>query len=143
MSAELGAVLLAQVFECLLQTAQDKRNADLVACLGGSGRAAVITGTATLVGVLALGPVGILAGSVTGGLIAYLTSDDFKPLAQVLQEMPKSEQTKLIDLFLKKVKHSGNRTSIASLVGLPLDTRSKFLIECLKDLGIQIARKKL
>ncbi|KAM3843007.1 protein C19orf12 homolog [Diretmus argenteus] len=57
--------------------------------------AIVAAGTAFVGGILA-GPAGIAVGGAVGGLLgAWLTSGQFKPLPQILMELPPNQQQKL------------------------------------------------
>ncbi|NXB57434.1 CS012 protein, partial [Struthidea cinerea] len=60
-----------------------------------SGRGALLTGASAFVGGLLAGPPGIAAGGVVGGFLGWMTSGDFKPVPQILMELPASEQQKL------------------------------------------------
>ncbi|NXO16798.1 CS012 protein, partial [Oriolus oriolus] len=60
-----------------------------------SGRGALLTGASAFVGGLLAGPVGIAAGGAVGGLLGWITSGDFKPVPQILMELPASERQKL------------------------------------------------
>ncbi|KAK2853436.1 hypothetical protein Q5P01_006097 [Channa striata] len=56
----------------------------------------IVTGSAAFLGGLLGGPVGIAAGGAVGGLLGcWLTSGQFKPLPQILMELPPHEQQKL------------------------------------------------
>ncbi|NWV52888.1 CS012 protein, partial [Daphoenositta chrysoptera] len=60
-----------------------------------SGRGALLTGASAFLGGLLGGPPGIAAGGVLGGLLGWITSGQFKPVPQILMELPASEQQKL------------------------------------------------
>uniref|UniRef100_H0X7K9 Chromosome 19 open reading frame 12 n=2 Tax=Otolemur garnettii TaxID=30611 RepID=H0X7K9_OTOGA len=63
-----------------------------------SGRAALVTGAVAFVGGLVGGPPGIAVGGAVGGLLgAWMTSGQFKPVPQILMELPPSEQQKLFN----------------------------------------------
>ncbi|XP_036131751.1 protein C19orf12 homolog isoform X2 [Molossus molossus] len=61
-----------------------------------SGRGALVAGTVAFVGGLVGGPPGIAVGGAVGGLLgAWMTSGQFKPVPQILMELPPAEQEKL------------------------------------------------
>ncbi|XP_053557800.1 protein C19orf12 homolog [Bombina bombina] len=63
-----------------------------------SGRGAVVAGAAAFVGGLMGGPPGIAVGGALGGLLgAWMASGQFKPIPQILLELPPVEQMKLCD----------------------------------------------
>ncbi|XP_069855137.1 protein C19orf12-like [Dipodomys merriami] len=61
-----------------------------------SGKGALITGAGALIGGMVGGPPGIAVGGVVGGLLgAWMSRGQFKPVPQILMELPASEQQKL------------------------------------------------
>ncbi|KAM3836122.1 protein C19orf12 homolog [Diretmus argenteus] len=59
-------------------------------------RAAIVAGGTVFVGGILAGPAGIAVGGAVGGLLgAWLTSGQFKPLPQILMELPPNQQQKL------------------------------------------------
>ncbi|KAI3376748.1 hypothetical protein L3Q82_000347 [Scortum barcoo] len=61
-----------------------------------STKGAVVAGGSAFVGGLLAGPPGIAVGGAVGGLLgSWLTSGQFKPLPQILMELPPNEQKKL------------------------------------------------
>ncbi|XP_078106816.1 protein C19orf12 homolog [Sander vitreus] len=63
-----------------------------------STKGAVVTGGTAFVGGLLGGPPGIAVGGAVGGLLGcWLTSGQFRPLPQILMEMPPAQQQKLYD----------------------------------------------
>ncbi|CAG2176375.1 unnamed protein product, partial [Oppiella nova] len=52
-------------------------------------KGAMITGTCSMVGGLLGGPVGLAVGGASGGVLAaFVTKGTFKPIAQILNELP-------------------------------------------------------
>lgn len=47
----------------------------------------VVAGVATTVGGIVAGPPGLLIGGAVGGLLAYKTAGDFRPVSQVIKDM--------------------------------------------------------
>ncbi|NXD94763.1 CS012 protein, partial [Chaetorhynchus papuensis] len=82
-----------------------------------SGRGALLTGASAFVGGLLAGPPGIAAGGVVGGLLGWITSGDFKPVPQILMELPTSERQKLCNEAMAVIKNL-DWTDAAQLVGL-------------------------
>ncbi|XP_026149606.1 protein C19orf12 homolog isoform X2 [Mastacembelus armatus] len=61
-----------------------------------STKGAMVAGGGAFVGGLLGGPAGIAIGGTVGGLMgSWLTSGQFKPLPQILMELPPTEQQKL------------------------------------------------
>ncbi|NWT16816.1 CS012 protein, partial [Vireo altiloquus] len=82
-----------------------------------SGRGALLTGATAFLGGLLGGPVGIAAGGAVGGLLGWITSGDFKPVPQILVELPASEQQKLSAEVMAIVKNL-SWTDAAQLIAL-------------------------
>ncbi|XP_040185421.1 protein C19orf12 homolog [Rana temporaria] len=63
-----------------------------------SARGALAAGTGAFLGGLMGGPPGIAVGGAVGGLLgAWMSSGQFKPLPQILMEMPNDQQQKLCE----------------------------------------------
>uniref|UniRef100_A0A8C3XWF3 Chromosome 19 open reading frame 12 n=1 Tax=Chelydra serpentina TaxID=8475 RepID=A0A8C3XWF3_CHESE len=63
-----------------------------------SGRGALVAGATAFVGGLMGGPPGIAVGGAVGGLFgAWMTAGQFKPIPQIILELPPAEQQKLYD----------------------------------------------
>lgn len=78
----------------LLCTLSEDRK--MKAAVKHSGRGALVTGTVAFVGGLVGGPPGLAVGGAVGGLLgAWMTSGQFKPIPQILLELPPAEQQKL------------------------------------------------
>ncbi|XP_048185620.1 protein C19orf12 homolog [Perognathus longimembris pacificus] len=61
-----------------------------------SVKGALVTGAVAFVGGLVGGPLGLAIGGAVGGLLgAWMTSGQFKPVPQILMELPPSEQQRL------------------------------------------------
>ncbi|CAK6436553.1 unnamed protein product [Pipistrellus nathusii] len=62
----------------------------------------IMTGIGGLVG----GPPGLAVGGAVGGLLgAWMTSGQFKPVPQILMELPPAEQEKLLSQVTAIVRH--------------------------------------
>ena len=57
----------------------------------------VVAGVATTVGGLVAGPPGLLIGGALGGLLAYGSAGNFKPVSQVIKDMNAHERQLLYD----------------------------------------------
>lgn len=63
-----------------------------------STKGAMVAGGTAFVGGLLGGPPGIAVGGAVGGLLgSWLTSGQFRPLPQILMELPPNQQRKLYD----------------------------------------------
>ncbi|XP_067351050.1 protein C19orf12 homolog [Channa argus] len=61
-----------------------------------SAKGAMVTGGSAFLGGLLGGPFGIAVGGAVGGVLGcWLTSGQFKPLPEILMELPSHEQQKL------------------------------------------------
>ncbi|NXR66346.1 CS012 protein, partial [Rhadina sibilatrix] len=82
-----------------------------------SGRGALLTGASAFVGGVLGGPPGIAVGGAVGGLLGWITSGQFKPVPQILVELPAVERQKLCDEATAIVKNL-NWTDAAQLIAL-------------------------
>jgi len=57
----------------------------------------VVAGVATTVGGIVAGPPGLLIGGAVGGLLAYKTAGDFRPVSQVIKDMNAHDRQLLYD----------------------------------------------
>uniref|UniRef100_A0A452ULE6 Protein C19orf12 homolog n=1 Tax=Ursus maritimus TaxID=29073 RepID=A0A452ULE6_URSMA len=61
-----------------------------------SKKGATIVGSGAFIGGLVGGPLGIAAGGVAGGLLgAWMTRGQFKPIPQIIMELPPDKKQKL------------------------------------------------
>ncbi|KFR02389.1 Protein C19orf12 [Opisthocomus hoazin] len=83
------------VIQLLCQLAQKK---GMKAAVRHSGQGALLAGATAFVGGLMGGPPGIAVGGAFGGLLgAWMSAGQFKPVPQILLELPPAEQQKLCD----------------------------------------------
>ncbi|KAM6064747.1 protein C19orf12-like [Theristicus caerulescens] len=83
-----------------------------------SGRGALLAGATAFVGGLMGGPPGIAVGGAVGGLLgAWMTSGQFRPVPQILLELPPAEQQKLCDEAIAILSHL-DWTDIVQLTAL-------------------------
>ncbi|XP_068595657.1 protein C19orf12 homolog [Brachionichthys hirsutus] len=79
---------------CCEISAQDQ----IKVAVKSSTRGALVAGGTALVGGLLGGPPGIAVGGALGGLLgSWMVSGQFKPLPQILVELPAEERQKLYD----------------------------------------------
>ncbi|KAM6222983.1 protein C19orf12 homolog isoform 1-T1 [Rhynchocyon petersi] len=80
----------------LLCSVSEKRK--MRAAFKQSGKGALVTGAVAFVGGLVGGPPGLAVGGAVGGLLgAWMTSGQFKPIPQIIMELPPAEQQKLFN----------------------------------------------
>uniref|UniRef100_A0A8D1SKI7 Neurodegeneration with brain iron accumulation 4 n=1 Tax=Sus scrofa TaxID=9823 RepID=A0A8D1SKI7_PIG len=80
----------------LLYSISEQRK--MQAAVKHSGRGALVTGAVAFVGGLMGGPPGLAVGGAVGGLLgAWMTSGQFKPVPQIIMELPPAEQQKLFN----------------------------------------------
>lgn len=73
-------------------------NRKMKAAVRHSGRGALVVGTVALIGGLLGGPPGMALGGAVGGLLgAWMTSGQYKPVPQILMELPPAERQKLVN----------------------------------------------
>ncbi|XP_028257314.1 protein C19orf12 homolog [Parambassis ranga] len=83
-----------------------------------STKGAMVAGGTAFVGGLLGGPPGIAVGGAVGGLLgSWMTSGSFRPLPQILMELPPSQQKQLYDNVMA-VLGNLNWTDAAQLVAL-------------------------
>ncbi|XP_030138548.4 protein C19orf12 homolog isoform X1 [Taeniopygia guttata] len=70
-----------------------------------SKRGGMLAGGGAFLGGMLGGPPGIFVGGAVGGLIGWLTSEDFKPVPQVLMELSAAEKQKLCAEAMDVVKN--------------------------------------
>ncbi|XP_062845812.1 protein C19orf12 homolog [Trichomycterus rosablanca] len=71
-------------------------NHQIKAAVKSSTKGAMVAGGSALIGGLLLGPPGIALGGAFGGLMGWgMTSGQFKPVPQILMELPPHQQRKL------------------------------------------------
>ncbi|XP_017314112.1 protein C19orf12 homolog [Ictalurus punctatus] len=65
------------------------------AAVKGSLKGGAMAGGGAALGGLLLGPAGIAVGGAVGGFLGWMTSGNFKPVPQILMELPPQERQKL------------------------------------------------
>ncbi|NXU48812.1 CS012 protein, partial [Turnix velox] len=91
------------VMQLLCHLSQEKR---IKAAVKHSGRGALLAGASAFLGGLVGGPPGIAVGGAVGGLLgSWMSSGQFKPVPQILLELPPAEQQKLYDEAVAIIRH--------------------------------------
>ncbi|XP_065519246.1 protein C19orf12-like [Lathamus discolor] len=89
-----------------------------------SGRGALLAGATAFIGGLMGGPPGIAVGGAFGGLLgAWMTSGRFRPVPQILQELPPAEQQTLYNEAVVILRHL-DWTDVAQLTALVMGNAS-------------------
>ncbi|XP_076856990.1 protein C19orf12 homolog [Brachyhypopomus gauderio] len=71
-------------------------NRQMKAAVKNSGKGAAVAGGSAFVGGLLAGPPGIALGGAIGGLLGcWMTSGQFRPVPQIIMELPPQQQQKL------------------------------------------------
>ncbi len=91
----MEAALAKVTFDLLLEIA--RVNPDLQKTIDEVLKGTAITGGCVAVGGLLAGKDGMLLGGILGILMTAATAKDFKPLPQIMQEMSKEDQQKLVE----------------------------------------------
>ncbi|KAM6978002.1 protein C19orf12 homolog [Aplochiton taeniatus] len=93
-------------------------NQQIKATVKGSVKGGLVAGVGASLGGLLGGPLGIAVGGAVGGLLGtWMTSGEFKPLPQILMELPPTQQQ---DLYRNIMSVLGNLdwTDVAQLTAL-------------------------
>ncbi|XP_068549521.1 protein C19orf12 homolog isoform X2 [Anas acuta] len=91
------------VMQLLCHVSQEK---GMKAAVKHSSRGALVVGAMALLGGLMGGPPGIAVGGALGGLLgAWMKSGQFRPVPQILLELPPTEKKKLYDEAMDILKH--------------------------------------
>jgi hypothetical protein len=125
------------ILNLLKDIASEEINADLRVTISESSRGAMKVGATTLVSSLVLGPVGFIVGSVGGGIWAYATSSDFKPLHGVLCDLSEEERETVVALARNVATERGMELALASFVTGSVEARD-FLLEVMRRFGLSI-----
>lgn len=101
-SAEMP-VVVADIMKLLCSVSEKRK---MKAAVKHSGRGALVTGAVAFIGGLVGGPPGIAVGGAVGGILgAWMTSGQFKPVPQIIMELPPSEQQKLVNEATAILRH--------------------------------------
>ncbi|XP_045652078.1 protein C19orf12 homolog isoform X1 [Ursus americanus] len=96
-------VMVDDVMKLLCSVSGERK---MKAAVKHSGKGALITGAVAFIGGLVGGPPGLAAGGAVGGLLgAWMTSGQFKPIPQIIMELPPAEQQKLFNEVTAIVRH--------------------------------------
>ena len=64
--------------------------------VNNSVKGGVTAGISTAIGGIFLGPVGLAIGGAVGGALAYMNSDEFKPVSEVINTLDDHQRDKLL-----------------------------------------------
>ncbi|XP_062405727.1 protein C19orf12 homolog [Sardina pilchardus] len=93
-------------------------NQQIKVALKNSSKGAAVAGGTAFIGGLLGGPPGLAVGGAVGGLLGcWMTSGQFKPLPQILLELPPNQQQKLYSDIMS-VLGSLDWTDVAQLTAL-------------------------
>lgn len=93
-------------------------NQQMKAAVKNSGKGAVLAGAVAFAGGLMGGPPGIAVGGAVGGLLGcWMTSGQFRPVPQILMELPPQQKQKLYN-DVSAVLGSLDWTDWAQLIAL-------------------------
>ncbi|XP_049720595.1 protein C19orf12 homolog isoform X2 [Loxodonta africana] len=96
-------IMVEDIMKLLCSISEERK---MKAAVKHSGRGALVTGAVAFVGGLVGGPPGLAVGGAVGGLLgAWMTSGQFKPIPQIIMELPPSEQQKLFNEAAAIVRH--------------------------------------
>ncbi|XP_061042286.1 protein C19orf12 homolog isoform X2 [Eubalaena glacialis] len=88
-------VAVEDIMRLLCSVSEERK---MRAAVRHSGRGGLVTGAVAFVGGLVGGPPGLAVGGAVGGLLgAWMTSGQFKPVPQIIMELPPAEQQKLFN----------------------------------------------
>ncbi|XP_029780860.1 protein C19orf12 homolog [Suricata suricatta] len=96
-------ILVGDVMKLLCSISEERK---MKAAIKHSGKGALVTGAMAFAGGMVGGPPGIAVGAVFGGLLrAWMTSHQFKPISQIIMELPPVEQRKLFNQVTTIIGH--------------------------------------
>ncbi|KAI6077662.1 Protein C19orf12-like protein isoform X2 [Aix galericulata] len=114
-------VRIDDVMQLLCHVSQEK---GMKAAVKHSGRGALVAGATAFLGGLMGGPPGIAVGGALGGLLgAWMNSGQFRPVPQILLELPPTEQQKLYDEAMDILKRL-DWTDVVQLTALVMGNAS-------------------
>ncbi|XP_025023405.1 protein C19orf12 homolog isoform X2 [Python bivittatus] len=88
-------VSMKDVMQLLCHISEERK---MKAAFKHSGRGALVVGTTAFFGGLMAGPPGLAVGGAIGGLLgAWMTAGQFKPIPQIILELPPAEQQRLYE----------------------------------------------
>lgn len=104
-----------EVIKLLCSISEEKK---MKAAVKRSGRGALVMGTVVAVGGFVGGPPGLAVGGALGGLLgAWMATGQFKPVPQILMELPPAEQQRLFHEVMAIVRYL-NWTDAVQLMAL-------------------------
>ncbi|XP_070809046.1 protein C19orf12 homolog isoform X2 [Pituophis catenifer annectens] len=108
-------VNIRDVMQLLCHVSEERK---MKAAFKHSGRGALVVGTTAFFGGLMAGPPGLAVGGAIGGLLgAWMTSGQFKPIPQIILELPPVEQQRLYENVCAIIQNL-DWTDVAQLTAL-------------------------
>ncbi|KAK5607992.1 hypothetical protein CRENBAI_006740 [Crenichthys baileyi] len=97
-TAQFGSGMAPRVDDVMRLCCELSAHDQIKVAVKGSAKGAAVAGGTAFVGGLLGGPAGIAIGGAVGGLLgSWLTSGQFRPLPQILMELPPNQQEQLYD----------------------------------------------
>ncbi|NXP79971.1 CS012 protein, partial [Ramphastos sulfuratus] len=114
-------ISIDDVMQLFCHLSQEK---GMKAAVKHSGRGALLAGASAFIGGLMGGPPGIAVGGAFGGILgAWMTAGQFRPVPQILLELPPAEQQKLYDEAVVILRNL-DWTDVAQLTALVMGNAS-------------------
>uniref|UniRef100_A0AAY5KLS6 CS012 protein n=2 Tax=Esox lucius TaxID=8010 RepID=A0AAY5KLS6_ESOLU len=97
LSSQQGTQSMAPHMDDVMRLCCDlSANQQIKAAVNNSGKGSAVAGGAAFLGGLLGGPPGIAVGGAVGGLLGWwMTSGEFRPLPQIIMELPPQQQQRL------------------------------------------------
>ena len=121
----MEAALLKLTFDYLLEIA--KANPDLKKTVTEVLQGTTVTGGCVAVGGLLAGPPGLVIGGLIGFLVTALTTDNFKSLPQIMQDMSREDKQKLVDTAKHILMRQTLETATKILTNASSDAAKEFV----------------
>ncbi|XP_037338867.1 protein C19orf12 homolog [Pungitius pungitius] len=104
--------------DCVRLCCEIGSHQEIEVAVKNSTKGAILAGGTAFVGGMLGGPPGIAVGGAVGGLLgSWLTSGQFRPLPQILMELPAAQKQKLYDNVADILKDL-DWTDVAQLIAL-------------------------
>lgn len=115
---------------------------ELKATVKGSLKGGLLAGITTTLGGLVFGPPGLMVGGIVGGALAYNTSEDFKPVSQIINDLNAYERQLLYD-YMKDIIDNLTVDDYVSLMALITGGPGLLLRTQLIDRTVDFLRSQL
>ena len=122
-----AVVNVARAYKLICDIAE--KHPELQATLVKSTQGAMMAGTGAFLGGLLGGPVGIFVGGALGGAAGAISSQDFKPVVQILANMSDSEKRQLAEAVAQECERLGIEYLTIPATRVAIDTGLQ-LVKC-------------